>query len=589
MQASAMLQQLQRLLANFGPEASARKRVLLEALCAARFNRARDLSSLQRIICFLRAFPDDASVHRAARGAATGFCAHVARLPRGARAQLDDSGMAGTTTRNVYCMAAAQWIAARFENSAEIDWEAYESPESLAALLQPLLDSLEDEHTEFDAAGVRAWIQNAKGERAGSDLRWLLMQLPAAKTAAQQFRRAYDAAEVPILWRIDDRVAGITSNALTQPIHFRAAGMRRPAADPRAAIAQPLDTITLLSRREARRLLDVWRTALWARTRTVFQVEEPNFDECYQCDFGGGLAMAAVGVRPESRTALEVTYGYVFLANGMPIGYGGFTALFHQVNTGINIFPEYRGGEAAFTFEQALRAMQTLTGCSHVIVNPYQFGAGNDEALASGSYWFYYRLGFRSVDLPVRHLAQREFGRLRADRAYRVPIRTLRKLAACDLRLDLSDRLDTLFDEAWLAAIGQGITAAVAREPAANRAKALASITRRIAELLNVDLARWTRRERAGFAQFAPILAQIDDLASWPAAARVALAELCRARWATTEREFIACARAHDHLRMALAQVIMRARAADSAGGTRGSGLAHSALTRQRQSVADRQ
>ncbi|MCK7501784.1 MAG: hypothetical protein MZW92_76130, partial [Comamonadaceae bacterium] len=129
----------------------------------------------------------------------------------------------------------------------------------------------------------------------------------------------------------------------------------------------------------------------------MFQIEQPNLDECWQADFGGGLQMAAIGVRPGLRATLEVTYGYLLLANGMPIGYGGFTTLFAQVNTGINVFPEYRGGEAAFAFEQALRAMHTLTGCAHVIVNPYQFGAGNDEALASGAYWFYYRLGFRSV------------------------------------------------------------------------------------------------------------------------------------------------------------------------------------------------
>jgi hypothetical protein len=560
MRARANLQQLQRRLADFGPEASVRKRALLAALCTARFGSARDLSILQRIICFLRAFPDDAAVHRVALRAARGFAGQIARLPRGERVRLDDTGMAGTTTRNVYSIAAAQWITRRYAESAEVDWKAYESPESLAALLQPLLDPLEDEHTEFDAAGVRAWIRAAKGEQAGSDLRWLLMQRPAAKGAAQDFRRAFDAAELPIAWRIDDRTAAITGNAMAQPIHFRADGMRRPAADPRAAIAQPLETIERLSRRDAGRLLDVWRAALWARTRTVYQVEQANPDECYLCDLGRGLAMAAVGVRPESRTALEVNYGYLFLANGMPIGYGGFTALFHQVNTGINIFPEYRGGEAAFTFEQGLRAMRTLTGCSHIIINPYQFGAGNDEALASGSYWFYFRLGFRSVAAPVRQLAQREFGRLRAERAYRVPVATLRQLAVCDLRLDLTDRVDRLFDESWLAQIGQGITTALAREPAANRAAALTGMARRIAGVLNVDRTRWSQRESAGFKQFAPILAQIDDLAAWSSADRAALAELCRARWAVTERDFIARARAHDRLRKALAQVAQAAR-----------------------------
>jgi hypothetical protein len=27
-------------------------------------------------------------------------------------------------------------------------------------------------------------------------------------------------------------------------------------------------------------------------------------------------------------------------------------------------------------------------------INPYQLGDGNDEALASGAWWFYYKFGF---------------------------------------------------------------------------------------------------------------------------------------------------------------------------------------------------
>jgi len=553
--ARTILQELQRRLADHGVGAAADKRALLNALRSARIDRARDLLSLQRIICFLCAFPDDAAMHRAASRLAAGFAARIALLPRDERAKLDDSGMAGTTTRNVYSYAAARWLARRFPTTTEIDWKAFESPASLTPLLQPLLDPLEDEHTEFDAAGVRAWIARAKGGRNDTDLGWLFGQVPSKQAAAVEFERTFDAAEVPIVWRIGNTRAAITNNAFAQSISLRADGMRRPAADSRAAITRPLKTIALLSRRDATRLLAVCRAALWARTRTVYQMEQPNLDECWLCDFGLGVQMAAVGVRPDRRAALEVNYGYLFLANGMPIGYGGFTALFHQVNTGINVFPEYRGGEAAYTFEQALRAMHSLTGCAHVIINPYQFGAGNDEALASGAYWFYYRLGFRSVDADVGRLAQREFERLRAERAYRVPIATLRKLASCDLRLDLSDKLDTLFDETWLAAIAQGITGVIASGPAVNRVRALAVMVHRVATTLNIDLGRWGPRERAGFAHFAPILAQISDLTSWSTTDKSALAELCRSRWAKTERDFIARARALDRLRTALAHV----------------------------------
>ena len=409
-----------------------------------------------------------------------------------------------------------------------------------------------------DPSGARNRMPRVPGWLRHSELAWLLAQTPATGERARRFGAGYEAAGVPLAWRIDAHSA-VTGNRRAQPVVYRAGGLRRPSAEPRKAITEPLTEVHLQPRRAAARLVDVWPAALWSRTRTVFQIEQPNLDECWQCDFCDGLQMAAIGVRPGLRSTLEATYGYLLLANGMLIGYGGFTTLFAQVNTCINVFPEYCGGEAAFAFEQALRAMHSLAGCAHVIVNPYQFGAGNDEALASGAYWFYYRLGFRSVEREVHALARREVDRLRANRGYRVPIGTLRRLAACDLCLDLADSTDVLFDEAWLPAIGRGITEAIACVPEVNRARALAQLTRQVCAQLDVDPSARSARERAGLAQFAPILAQVDDLASWPAAHKRAVVELACLRQAATERHFVAGQRRHDRLRLALAQVGRRA------------------------------
>jgi hypothetical protein len=405
---------------------------------------------------------------------------------------------------------------------------------------------------------LRRWLAQAKGASKGSDLAWLLAQGRPVRER-QAFDRAFDAAEVPLAWRIDER-AGTTGNALRVPVAYRRSGLRRPSGDAPATILQPL-AIERLSRRPAARLLDVWRAALWSRTRTVFQIEQPNLDECYLADLGCGVQFAAIGVSPERRGVLEATYGHLLLANGMPIGYGGFTALFAQVNTGINVFPEYRGSEAAYAFEQALRAMHAITGNARFIVNPYQFGAGNDEALASGAYWFYYRLGFRSADAVLRALADREFARMRAERGYRVPRAALRRLAAADIHLDLTDDAGSIsFDEAWLQDLAAGITTAIANVGVSNRAAALQRLSARTAEALEIRLADCGALERRGLAQFAPILAQIEDLARWRRRDRGALAEIVRLRWAPQERDFIARMRTHERLRESLARAAGRAR-----------------------------
>jgi hypothetical protein len=553
--AAAALRELARLLPVYGGTAAADKRRLLDELRALRLDTAKQTLALQRVVCFLRAFPDDAAVHRAARRLADGFAARVAALPKAERERLDDSGAAGSSTRHAYVASAARWMARRSPGAVDVDWRAEHAADAVAALVAPLLEPMEAEHADFSAPGLRAWLARARGSAAGNALDFLLAQ--GAGRARREFERRFDEAEVPLAWRLDDR-AGIAGNALRGPVAYRSAGMRRASPDARAAIAQPLP-VERLSRREAARLLDVWRAALWSRTRTVFQVERPNLDECWLADLGAGLRFAAIGVAPDLRGALEATWGHLLLANGMPVGYGGFTALFAQVNTGINVFAEYRGSEAAYAFEQALRAMHAICGNARFVVNPYQFGAGNDEALASGAYWFYYRLGFRSARADVRALAGREHARVRAGSGYRVPVATLRRLAACDLYLDLADDAAAeFFDEGLLPRLAAGVTAAIAREGVPDRAEALRRMSSRLAAVLGVRLADLGPVERQGLAQFAPILAQIDDLAAWPKADRDALAGIVRARWAPQERGFVAAMRAHVRLRSALVNCARR-------------------------------
>jgi hypothetical protein len=553
-----LLAQLQRLLAAYGPDARNRKCALLAALLHARFARARDLARLQRLVCFLMAFPDDARVLRATLALAAVFHERVRRLPRAERERLDDSGMAATVTRHVYAASAVRWLIARFAAHVEIDWAAF-TDDALQRVVLPLLHPLESDTVDLTPRTTRAWLEAARSDRATRALAWLLAQAPQDRAARARFDESFDAADVQLAWEIADTRAAITRNRVRMKPVFRPDGMRRAAADARGAILPPVATLQRVTRAHATRLLDVWRAALWSRTRTVLHIERPNHDECYLADFGGGLQMAAIGIEPPARGVLEASFGYLLLANGMPIGYGGFTPVFAQVNTGTNVFPEYRGSEAAFAFQQALRTMHTLTGCECFLVNPYQFGAGNDEALQSGAYWFYFRLGFRSADDVARRLAQREFDRMREDRRYRVPLPTLRKLAASDMHLDLTDSAAAkYFDERWLAALAQGITPALAGTGVPNRAAAQRALAQRVAGLLGADCVRWPQREQRGFALFAPLLAQIDALERWPAADKGALVGLCRARWAPEERDYVNRLRVHDRLREGLAQAARR-------------------------------
>lgn len=88
--------------------------------------------------------------------------------------------------------------------------------------------------------------------------------------------------------------------------------------------------------------------SLAARHRETYHFNHANPGEVYLADVGEGIFVAVFGLAPERRYPLECTMGFLILSNGVPIGYGGSSTLFLQVNTGINIFDEYRGSEASY-------------------------------------------------------------------------------------------------------------------------------------------------------------------------------------------------------------------------------------------------
>jgi len=101
-------------------------------------------------------------------------------------------------------------------------------------------------------------------------------------------------------------------------------------------------------------------SSLAARHRETIHFNYANPGDVYIANVGKGISIAVTGLSAEHRYPLECTLGFLILSNGVPIGYGGASVLFKQANTGINIFDEYRGSEAAWLWVQVMRVFHTL-------------------------------------------------------------------------------------------------------------------------------------------------------------------------------------------------------------------------------------
>ena len=535
MGAASPLARLRALRNAYGEAAAREERSLLRAIAPLSLRRWRELAQLHEDLLFLCAFPGSAAVRRRARAMLKSICARMRALPRGERERADDSGIAGSVTRHVYPYPVARWLAAG--NDVEIDWRNFDDPRALDGIVSALIAPAEREAFDSGEFDTREFVELARPEGVPS-LRWLVDGIAHSGVAA--LGEDWERAEVPVIWKLGDSRESVTHNVVPGVTPRFRTGLRRPGPDVLADICKPLSAVERLSRRRAQAVIAAARAALATRCREVNAMTYPNPDDVWWCDLGEGVALAVIGIAPGHRLALETNTGYLLVANGVPIGYGGVTPLFRQANTGINIFDPFRGGEAAFLWVQMLRAFHTLYGSRRFVINAYQFGAGNAEAIRSGAFWFYYRLGFRPVSAATAKLAAREAARIASDRRYRSNAPTLRALASCDLCLDLPgyDRAD-YFDEALIPRAGARAARQLARTAAPSRALGARRIAATLAgELGATDFEHWPAAERRGVALLAPVFANLPGMRDWSQGDRDALAAVLRAKALPQERTF---------------------------------------------------
>jgi hypothetical protein len=159
----------------------------------------------------------------------------------------------------------------------------------------------------------------------------------------------------------------------------------------------------------------------------------PDRAHVYHADFGRGVDYFFFGVTPRWRLPVRGYHGGMFFKNGVPIGYVEGLSTKERMEVGFNLYYTFREGETAWLYAKTLKIFREREGSTSFWVDPYQLGHENEEAIDSGAFWFYRKLGFRTTSKEIKPLIAREESRLRADPSYRTPPSTLRKLARAPL------------------------------------------------------------------------------------------------------------------------------------------------------------
>jgi len=552
--AAQALRRLEALRGEFGAGCSARKRLLLHRLARARLGTAGSVLRLHELLCFMRAFPDDRRVLALVNRMLAGF-ARRADLQRH-RYALADTGIAGTRIHYRFYWTTARRLAARWPSQLEVDWEALDEPSGLAGALPLLVTPIEAAWLRGRNPALRAALARLAGKRIASGT-FIVRRFEAGPGDDASHEAFFDALDTPfVLQPGADTPSRTLARHARSPVAFVRQPLRRDRPDLRAELLRPPHSLRRAGRAEGTALIELALGALVTRGRDIDGITYGNPDDVWVVDDGAGLQWAFIGIVPARRQVLRASHGFVTLRSGVPIGYGQFDTLFRSADVSFNTFDTFRGASTAWIFVRLLAAARALLGACAFTLDGYQLGHENDEAIASGAWWFYYKLGFRPRDAALRRLVARELQRMAADTGYRSSPTTLRRLAAGTLYFESEGVRAPLWPR--LVDIGSAAADRLAAQGGADREAAVAACVQLAMQRLGVG-SRASLTGPAGrggavataWQRWAPVVAQLP-LAGWNARERRALAAIITAKGGRSERDFLRLFDAHPRVAAAL-------------------------------------
>ena len=556
--AERALRALERARAEFGPGSEAVKLNLLTRLDRLLLPRAAQVLRLHEALCFLRAYPDGPRLLKRVEAMLAAF-ARRRDLLRHRRA-LPDSGIAGTATEFRFFWPTARWLVRRWGARLAIVWRDFDGRDQLEGLLPLMTHPGEAPALDEIAYSPRQWLARLKGP-GETDAAFLVRRFAALPMDEAAREVLYDRLDPPLrLSPGPDTPSRTAARTGPCPVSFQRHPLDRNRPDLRAAWRRPPLATVAVPRREAQRLIDLAREAMVTRSRDLDVFSWANPDDVRLVDGGDGLRFAVIGALPERRLLLEAVYAFLTLKNGVPISYVLNSALYRSAEIAYNVFETWRGAEAGAVYGRVVATLRHLFGADSFTIYPYQLGEGNAEALASGAWWFYQKMGFRPRDRDATRLMDDELRRMRVDPSHRSSLATLERLAHHNLYFHVGRARDDVIGLLPLPAAGLAVSDALAARFGSDRECATRVCAADAGRLLGAGPDRdWSAGERLAWERWSPLVLVLPGVATWPARDRRALAQVVRAKGGVRESEFVRRFDRHRRLREALRRLAVRA------------------------------
>jgi hypothetical protein len=404
---------------QFGSEAAQETTALLADLKRMRFRKPADLIQLHETVLFVRAYPQSPRVLRLADEVLFSFAERLRGVDQAPFEDPEISGIAGTSVSTNFSYEIARSLESRHGRSIAIDWDSYERADRLGRTLAKLIPRAGEDWAVAAHPDWRRWFESAHGS-----LGWLLDRVNP---------EIYDLLEIPLRWDLNNSPAARSRTRIPRRDIFyhdgpflsrREVSLKREFAAPRIKMARLANP---------RKILGTVIDTSSVRYRELWGFTHPDLAHVYHTDLGRGVDFFVWELPRKWRLPLRAYHCGMFFKNGVPMGYIECLSVPERMEVGFNLYYTFREGETAWLYARLLKLFRDWLGVTCFSIDPYQLGHENEEALESGAFWFYRKLGFRSESKDVMRLVAKEEARIAAEPGYRSSPATLRRLAEAPL------------------------------------------------------------------------------------------------------------------------------------------------------------
>ena len=536
---------------------------LLTRLSKLDFADARQVIRFHEVLLFLRAFPHTLSLVDTVETLLDNFHLRIEKL-RAEKSDMslfdefDTSGIVGTTMQDILSFDGARWLARRIPGNVEIAWddywEDYDAERARGNTWTRFIPLLEEDADIEANIPWRSWLDAARGRQ--NALPWLLQRFEQLPLSARQQAELYESLRLPIRWKLENLKISRTRNwSRPRRFYFHEKLFRRSEISLDRELDLPAPKLEKLSMASGELAIRALRDSMFVRYRDLYGATLGDPRSVVRAEFGRGVVMHLWGIPPDRRLPLRAYVCGFTLKNGVAINYFEAAGLGEWIEVGFNTFYTYRQGETAWLYAQALRCLRAVTGATVISIYPYQIGDDNDEAIDSGAFWFYRKLGFRSGRPDLQKVCEREEERIAANSKYRTPPRTLKRLAQAPMFYEIGKPASAASDD-WntfsTRKLGLLVNQSMARKFDGDCEKLRRASRATVVRTLKIKPSRWTPIQKQSLESWSMILALIPDLARWTPAEKTQMAKIILAKSGLNEMFYLRLTQRHARLRESL-------------------------------------